>query len=200
MREIKQIEGRGIILSGDDIDTDRIVPARFLKSIVFSGLEKSVFIDDRKALKDSGSIHPFDDERFQGANILFVNKNFGCGSSREHAPQAIHRWGIQAIIGESFSEIFFSNCVSIGVPCFTLKRQEILETMNLINKNPKIKLMINLEQKLLLLDRQEVFLTIDDGIRNRFTTGEWNPTQILLKNSEVIKKKYEELPYLHFNE
>ena len=198
MQQIKTIQGTGIIVIGDEIDTDRIIPARFLKSIVFSGLEKSVFIDDRSAIKKNGSIHPFDDERFQKANILLVNKNFGCGSSREHAAQAIHRWGIKAIVGESFSEIFLSNCTAIGLPCFSLSEQEIDSISKTVNHQPKEKITIDLLAKSLTIKNEKFNLNIDSGINESFINGEWNTTQILLKSKKEIEKKNRELDYLQW--
>ena len=120
--KILQISGKCISIIGNDIDTDRIIPARFLKCINFDALGKSVFEDDRKTLKGR---HPLDLEENKNASILIVNSNFGCGSSREHAPQALMRWGIKAIIGESFAEIFYSNCIAIGIPCFTLPKKSL---------------------------------------------------------------------------
>jgi 3-isopropylmalate/(R)-2-methylmalate dehydratase small subunit len=128
MGNFSQINGKCISLVGDDIDTDRIIPARFLKCIDFDSLGESIFDDDRKTLKGK---HPFDLETNKGSSILIVNSNFGCGSSREHAPQALMRWGIKAIIGESFADIFYSNCIAIGIPCFTLPKESI-------KKNPEI--------------------------------------------------------------
>jgi len=125
--KISNVHGQCISLIGNDIDTDRIIPARFLKCVNFNLLGESVFEDDRKTLKGK---HPFDLEDNKYASILVVNSNFGCGSSREHAPQALMRWGIKAIIGESFAEIFYSNCIAIGIPCFTLPKKSIQEIQN----------------------------------------------------------------------
>ena len=129
--KITQINGQCISLIGNDIDTDRIIPARFLKCVNFDSLGESVFEDDRATLKGQ---HPFDLEENKNATILIVNSNFGCGSSREHAPQALMRWGIKAIIGESFADIFYSNCIAIGIPCFTLPKKSIQVIQKYIDK------------------------------------------------------------------
>ena len=125
--KIELIKGECMNLIGNDIDSDRIIPARFLKCVNFDSLGESVFEDDRKTLQ---GMHPFDLEETKNASILVVNSNFGCGSSREHAPQALMRWGIRAIIGESFADIFYSNCIAIGIPCFTLTKKSIEEIQN----------------------------------------------------------------------
>jgi 3-isopropylmalate/(R)-2-methylmalate dehydratase small subunit len=131
MTRISQIDGRALPIRGNDIDTDRIIPARFLVTVTFEGLEQHVFEDDRKS-----SAHPFDDPRYAGAAVLIVNSNFGCGSSREHAPQALQRWGIKAVIGESFAEIFFGNSLMIGMPCVTAKAADIDALMDQVEHNP----------------------------------------------------------------
>ena len=141
---IARIAGRGIPVRGNDIDTDRIIPARYLRSITFEGLGAYAFEDDRKS-----SAHPFDDPRFPGASILIVNANFGCGSSREHAPQALMRWGIQGVVGESFAEIFLGNATAMGVPCVTLKRADIQALMDAVEQHPSQEITIDLADKTL---------------------------------------------------
>ena len=136
-RFIDTISGRAVPLRGHDIDTDRIIPARFLKSVSFDGLETHAFEDDRKQLEERGQVHAFWDPRYSGAKILIVNGNFGCGSSREHAPQAIQRWGIRAIVGESFSEIFFGNSVALGMPCLTVSAQDAEALLSAVEGNPQ---------------------------------------------------------------
>ena len=192
---ISQIKGKCISLIGDDIDTDRIIPARFLKCVNFNSLGESVFDDDRKNLKGK---HPFDLKENKGASILIVNSNFGCGSSREHAPQALMRWGIRAIIGESFAEIFYSNCIAIGIPCFTLPKKLIKD----IQKN------ITLENLILEIEITKSFakskhfnfnLQIKESSKKMFLSGDWDATSTLLENKSLIEKKFNDLPYIKFN-
>ena len=135
--EVKQISGNAVPLIGNDIDTDRIIPARYLKAITFDDLGAGVFVDDRKALNGE---HPFDQIHYQGAKILIANRNFGCGSSREHAPQALAKWGIKALIGESFAEIFFGNCVAMGIPCVTAECEVVKQLQELVIANPFVLL------------------------------------------------------------
>ena len=130
---IGSVAGRAVVVSGDDIDTDRIIPARFLKCVTFDGLGAQAFADDRSERKGH---HPFDLPHFQGASILVVNRNFGCGSSREHAPQALMRWGIRAVVGESFAEIFYGNCLALGIPCFTASHGQVLALQAAIEADP----------------------------------------------------------------
>jgi len=192
--KITQIQGKCISLIGDDIDTDRIIPARFLKCVNFDSLGNSVFEDDRKTLNGK---HPFDLERNKGASILIVNSNFGCGSSREHAPQALMRWGIKAIIGESFAEIFYSNCIAIGIPCFTLPKKSIKDIQQ-YNDNKTFSLEIYLENSVAKSKDFNFNLNIQESSRKMFLSGEWDATSTLLENEHLIEKKFNDLPYLKF--
>ena len=193
--KISQISGKCISLIGNDIDTDRIIPARFLKCVSFDSLGKSVFEDDRKTLKGS---HPFDLKENQDSSILIVNSNFGCGSSREHAPQALIRWGIRAIIGESFAEIFYSNCIAIGIPCFTLPKKSI-QHIQKYNVSKKLFLEIDLKNSSAKSKDLNFNLEIKDSSKNMFLTGEWDATATLLKNSSLVDKKFKDLPYIRFS-
>ena len=193
--KFSRINGKCISLVGDDIDTDRIIPARFLKCIDFDSLGKSVFEDDRKTLKGN---HPFDLETNKGSTILIVNSNFGCGSSREHAPQALMRWGIKAIIGESFADIFYSNCIAIGIPCFTLPKESIKEIQQYLDiKN--LFLEIDLFESTAKAEKFEFNLEIKETSKKMFLSGEWDATSKLLENMDLIENKLNDLPYLKFN-
>ena len=192
--KISQISGKCISLIGNDIDTDRIIPARFLKCVNFDSLGKSVFEDDRKTLE---GIHPFDIKGNQGASILIVNSNFGCGSSREHAPQALMRWGIRAIIGESFAEIFYSNCIAIGIPCFTLPKKSLLDIQE-YNKNKSLFLEIDVKNSLAKSEDLHFNLEIKESTKKMFLSGEWDATAALLKNASLVERKFKDLIYTKF--
>lgn len=191
--EVKQVSGRAVVLIGDDIDTDRIIPARYLKAITFDGLGEGVFIDDRMALKGE---HPFDQPRYQGANILIVNRNFGCGSSREHAPQAIAKWGIHALIGESFAEIFFGNCVAMGIPCVTADAATIRELQGIVASNPEYALTVNLETMEVSVNDYTVAVNMGEGTRSTLITGTWDACGQLVANAEQVQAIAANLPYV----
>ena len=193
--KISQISGKCISLIGNDIDTDRIIPARFLKCVNFDSLGKSVFEDDRKTLKGS---HPFDLKENQDSSILIVNSNFGCGSSREHAPQALMRWGIRAIIGESFAEIFYSNCIAIGIPCFTLPKKSI-QNIQKYNFIKSLFLEIDLKNSLAKSEDLNFNLEIKESSKKMFLSGEWDATGTLLENLSLVERKFKELPYIKFS-
>ena len=193
--KISQITGKCISLIGNDIDTDRIIPARFLKCVTFDSLGKSVFEDDRKIMKGS---HAFDLKENQNSSILIVNSNFGCGSSREHAPQALIRWGIRAIIGESFAEIFYSNCIAIGIPCFTLPKK-LIQKIQKHNISKSLFLEINLKSSTAKSKYLNFNLEIKESTKNMFLSGEWDATATLLEKSSLVERKFKELPYMKFS-
>ena len=192
--EIKSIKGRSLVLKGDDIDTDRIIPARFLKCVSFSALGEQVFADDRKELKGN---HPFDLEQNKGSNILIVNDNFGCGSSREHAPQALMRWGIRLIIGESFAEIFFGNCLALGIPCMTASKQEITKLQSLIEDNSDQIWDFNLKELSISNQKESFRLDLEEGAYKMLYSGKWDATSQLLDAEEKINNTVKNLPYLN---
>ena len=193
--KILKVSGRCISLVGDDIDTDRIIPARFLKCVDFESLGDAVFEDDRKDLNGK---HPFDLKSNQNAAILIVNSNFGCGSSREHAPQALMRWGIKAIIGESFAEIFYSNCVAIGVPCFTLEKKNIKSLQERAEKG-NLFFEIDIKNVIAIEGSTKLKLDLKESSKNMFLSGKWDATSTLLKNIKLIESKIESLPYIKLN-
>ena len=192
--KITQIQGKCISLIGDDIDTDRIIPARFLKCVNFDSLGNSVFEDDRKTLNGK---HPFDLEENKGASILIVNSNFGCGSSREHAPQALMRWGIRAIIGQSFAEIFFGNCLALGIPCATSTAENIKEIQKIVNANTNLCWELNLSEKRLHSAIKNFPINIESGPLEMLLTGRWDATSLLVSNQKGIHQKISDLPYLN---
>jgi len=195
MSQIEQISGPGISLIGDDIDTDRIIPARFLRCVTFDGLGEVVFQDDRGQMQGE---HPFDQPQYQQAQILVVNDNFGCGSSREHAPQAIARWGIKAIIGQSFAEIFFGNGIAIGMPCVTASREVIQTLQKAIAANPQMQLTLDLNTLTVQWDGNTSEVHLGAGAQQMFTSGTWDSCSQLLQGVDSIRATAAQLPYLKF--
>jgi 3-isopropylmalate/(R)-2-methylmalate dehydratase small subunit len=189
---IKFICGRGMPLPGNDIDTDRIIPARFLRCITFEGLGEHAFEDDRK----QDPSHPFNQKKYDGASILIVGRNFGCGSSREHAPQALRSRGIRAILGESFAEIFFSNCLAIGIPCLTLSAEHIAWLINRVSEQPQTPIEVDLESLRVNLGGHALPAAMPESARRDFLLGTWNSTQVLLSAAEAIEQTYKRLPYI----
>ena len=195
-RFIDKITGSGVPLRGHDIDTDRIIPARFLKSVSFDGLEMHAFEDDRKQLEERGQVHPFWDPRYAGATILIVNGNFGCGSSREHAPQAIQRRGIRAIVGESFSEIFFGNSVALGMPCLTVSAQDAEALLSAIEANPEAEVRVGVGDGVVEVNGKKYQASIPAGAREAFTAGTWDATGLLLDDFDRVRNVAKSLPYI----
>ena len=196
LRFIDKVAGRGLPLRGHDIDTDRIIPARFLKSVSFEGLEGHVFEDDRRQLEERGQLHPFANPRYSGARILVVNGNFGCGSSREHAPQAIQRWGIRAIVGESFSEIFFGNAVVLGIPCLTVNASDAETLLSAIEADPHTEIAVSVAGQTVEVDRRKYRASIPAGAREALTAGTWDATGLLLDEFERVRAVANNLPYI----
>lgn len=191
--EIKTIGGRAVPLVGNDIDTDRIIPARFLKCVTFDGLGEHVFADDRAQLNGA---HPFDQSQYQGAKVLVVNRNFGCGSSREHAPQAIAKWGISAIVGESFAEIFFGNCIALGVPCVQVDSDTAQTLQQLVTENPAAEVAVDLEQMRVTCGDFVGSIVMGDGPRQMFVTGQWDATGQLVAQESATRETALKLPYM----
>jgi 3-isopropylmalate/(R)-2-methylmalate dehydratase small subunit len=189
---ILHVSGRGLPMRGNDIDTDRIMPARFLVSVSFEGLERHLFEDDRQA----DPSHPFNNPRYAGASVLVVNANFGCGSSREHAPQGIARSGIRAVVGESFSEIFQGNAAVIGLPCFVAGRDAVNQLQTLIERTPEMTIEADLQSGAITAGTLRINATLQPALRDAFLSGQWNPTAMLLDRFEEVKAVADRLPYI----
>ena len=164
---IERRSGRGIVVRGDDIDTDQIIPARYMRSVTFEGLEENVFADVRRTVEGKPKDHPFNEERFVGASILVVNRNFGCGSSREHAPRALLRWGIRAVVGESFAEIFFGNCIAMGLVAVTASSEDIASLMDVIELDPPQTVTIDLVAKTVSSRAGRARIELPEGARQQ---------------------------------
>jgi 3-isopropylmalate/(R)-2-methylmalate dehydratase small subunit len=192
MSQITRISGHAIPMVGNDIDTDRIIPARFLKCVTFDGLGEQVFADDR--IQKQGK-HPFDQAQYQEASVLVVNANFGCGSSREHAPQAIARWGIQAIVGESFAEIFFGNCIALGLPCVTATPEVVTQLQSMVQADPSAVVSVELTNLQVHCGDWSAAVAMADGPRQMFLSGTWDACGQLLSAKETIRAIAATLPY-----
>lgn len=201
MNDLKrtQITGKAIPVRGNDIDTDRIIPARYLKCVVFDGLGEHAFEDDRRQLKQSGEVHALDKPEFADATVMLVNKNFGCGSSREHAPQAIMRWGkgVKAIVGESFAEIFFGNCVALGVPCVVVSEADIQKLMDAVEADPSIEVTVDVENKKVTAGNIVVPFEMPEGVRQQFVEGKWDTTAELIAAGDQVAATASNLPYFN---
>jgi 3-isopropylmalate/(R)-2-methylmalate dehydratase small subunit len=189
---ISHVEGHGLPLRGGDIDTDRIMPARFLVAVSFEGLERHLFEDDRAA----DPTHPFNDPRYAGASILIVNTNFGCGSSREHAPQGLVRAGFRAVIGESFSEIFLGNAAMLGMPCFVASHDDIDRLHTLVDTTPDASISADVASGMVTAGPLRIAAALAPALRDGFLSGQWNPTAMLLARFEEVRAVAARLPYI----
>jgi len=192
MSTITSVTGRGLPVRGDDLDTDRIMPARFLRAVTFEGLETHLFEDDRAA--DPG--HAYNNPAYRGATVLVVNRNFGCGSSREHAPQGLARQGIKAIVGESFSEIFLGNAAMLGLPCFAANHASIDALQSLIERSPATVVDARVDTGLVAAGTLTIQATIPPALRDGFLSGQWNPTAMLLNQFDAVRAVAARLPYV----
>ena len=196
--KVTKVSGRPIPLRGNDIDTDRIIPARYLKAVTFDGLGAAAFYDERFDAQGNSKGHIMDDPRFQakGVRVAVVNKNFGCGSSREHAPQAMLRWGIKALVGESFADIFFGNCVALGMPCVTASEADVAKLMAAVEADPTQQLVIDVEAQGATYGELKIPVVLPTGIRNQFLEGSWDATRVLLEATPKIRATAARLPYV----
>ena len=194
---IERIGGTGLPLRGDNIDTDRIIPARYLRSVSFEGLEEHLFADDRaQADAAAAGTHPVSNPRYTGASILIVNANFGCGSSREHAPQAIRRRGIQAVIGQSFSEIFFGNSVALGMPCVSAGPEDVQRLQSLVEQDPATQITIDVKSMTATCAGSSMSISLPPAAREAFVSGEWDATGLLLDRFDQVRDVAARLPYI----
>ena len=198
LTKITQVTGRGVHIPGDDIDTDRIIPARFMKCVTFDGLGEFAFADAKAAEKAAGRVHPLDDPRFDGATILISGSNFGCGSSREHAPQALYRYGFRAVIAESFAEIFFGNSTTLGIPCVKMYKQDIPDLSTLIEKTPSALVTVDLTESKVTVDDVDFTATISipEQARKPLLEGRWDSIADLVDGLDAVKARVAAIPYL----
>lgn len=193
MSKITQVTGTGIPLLLDDIDTDRIIPARFLRCVTFDGLGEHAFEDDRQ----QNPQHPFDNPAYQGASVLIAGRNFGCGSSREHAPQSLIRWGIQAIVAESFAEIFFGNCTALGTPAVCASSADLETLDRLVQEDPTREITVDLQALTVSCGEFTCPVTMPDSARDALLSGQWDFLNLLLDNKTGIRDTAAQLPYLN---
>lgn len=195
---IRAVRGRPLPLRGNDIDTDRIIPARFMKAITFDGLGRYAFHDQRHDASGTEREHPMNHPRYQakGPRIAVVNKNFGCGSSREHAPQALLRWGIKALVGESFADIFFGNCVALGIPCVTADEESIARLLASVEEDPAHDMVVDVDGLTVTYRELKLPVILPEGTRRQLLDGTWDATRVLLSAEEAVRETADRLPYV----
>jgi 3-isopropylmalate/(R)-2-methylmalate dehydratase small subunit len=196
LAKITTVTGRGVQVPGNDIDTDRIIPARFMKCVTFDRLGEYLFYDVRKKADGTDQPHPLNDPRFKGATILLSGANFGCGSSREHAPQAIQKYGFRAVVAEGFAEIFFGNCTTLGIPCLTASREDIAKMAAAVEKDPALALTIDVAAQRIRFGGESVPALIRDNAREALLHGRWDAIGELLEGLPAVRAAAKNLPYL----
>ncbi|QCC51859.1 3-isopropylmalate dehydratase small subunit [Halapricum salinum] len=194
--EVDYVEGTGIPIRGNDIDTDQIIPARFMKVVTFDGLGQFSFFDLRYDDDDNEKDHPMNEDRFKEASVMVVNNNFGCGSSREHAPQALMRWGIDAIIGEGFAEIFAGNCLALGIPTVTADHETINALQQWVDDNPDGEIEVDVEAETVRYGSNEISVSVDNAQRQALVEGIWDTTALMKANQNAIQETADSLPYV----
>lgn len=196
LEKITQVTGRGVYVPGSDIDTDRIIPARFMKCVTFDGLGEFFFYDVRKHEDGTDKPHPLNEPRFAGAKVLLSGANFGCGSSREHAPQALYRYGLRAVIAESFAEIFFGNCVTLGIPCVTATTADVQKLAAVIEAHPETEIRVDVDKCRVFFGEQNFTVHIPDTARDALLAGQWDPIAELLEGESAVAKTAEAVGYM----
>lgn len=195
LRKIEKVSGRGVFVPGNDIDTDRIIPARFMVCVTFEGLGRYAFYDERTNADGTEKRHPLTDPRFKGASVLLSGENFGCGSSREHAPQSLWHFGIRAVVAESFAEIFFGNSTTIGIPCVCASGSDIQEVAGLIDANPELEVEVDLQNMKIRCGGFEAPCTMPENSRKALCCGVWDPIAELLEAEAETAALAKTLPY-----
>ncbi len=196
LAKISSVTGRAVHVPGNDIDTDRIIPARFMKCVTFDGLGEYLFHDVRKDTDGNDKPHPLNEARFKGATILLSGANFGCGSSREHAPQAIQKYGFRAIVAENFAEIFFGNCTTLGIPCLSAKREDIAKIAAAVAANPSLEVVVDVAGQQVRFGNESVPATVRESARDALLNGRWDAIGELMDGVPVVKQLATRLPYL----
>jgi 3-isopropylmalate/(R)-2-methylmalate dehydratase small subunit len=196
LKKILEVTGTCVPAAGDDVDTDRIIPARYLKCVTFEGLGEFLFYDVRFDENGRPKNFPLNDARFTGATILIAGRNFGCGSSREHAPQAIYRYGFRAIVAESFAEIFFGNSTTLGLPCVTVSRPDLVRIRKIVESEPKSEMTIDLTKETIRLGRDEFPGSILSTARDALINGRWDPIAELLEARASVEERVAQMSYM----
>ncbi len=193
---VERVSGTGVPVRGNDIDTDQVIPARFMKVVTFDGLGQFAFFDQRFDDEDDEKDHPFNEDRFRDASVMVVNANFGCGSSREHAPQALMRWGIDALVGESFAEIFAGNCLALGIPTVTAPQEDIEALQDWVDDHPDEEIDIDVAAETVTYGDTVLDVEVDEAQRKALVDGVWDTTALMKSNRQAIQRTADSLPYV----